>query len=129
MSRFNVQISKDRCRETGVVLSFLLFVSDWIWAWDDAYTALGIALTITLFIPMLWKPLAYLLFTSGALLGGISTKVILSIVYLVLVCPMGYLRRWVGKDEWRLGQFKQSRASVLEKVDYTYSKNDLDQQF
>jgi hypothetical protein len=65
----------------------------------------------------------------GRILNTISTTILLTLVFFLLVLPIGLIRRLTGADPLRLKQFRKSRGSVLFTRDHTYSKNDLQNLF
>lgn len=53
------------------------------------------------------------------------SRVLLSVIYLVLLLPMGLLRRCMGKDALRLRWWKDGKDSAFVSRDHTFSKDDL----
>jgi len=61
----------------------------------------------------------------GMVLGYMNIRIILSILFFIIVTPVGLLRKLAGKDSLRIRQFKKSRGSVMVSRDHVYTKEDL----
>jgi len=61
----------------------------------------------------------------GQLLNRISTTILLTLVFILVVLPTGLIRRITGADPLRLKEFKKSRRSVLFTRNHTWSQTDL----
>ena len=118
-------ITKLQERDTCLALTFLLLIV-WLFMRDDVYIFAAIAL---LLYGMVWstgmRPLAHIWFTLSMLLGKIMSKILLSIVYLLLVLPVGLVRRMLNKDTLRLKNFGVSQKSCFVTRNHTYTANDI----
>ena len=61
----------------------------------------------------------------GQLLNRISTTILLTLVFFLIVLPIGLIRRISGADPLRLKEFKKSRRSALFTRNHTYTQTDL----
>ena len=75
--------------------------------------------------PMFYYPFAIIWFGFSKLLGTIVSKIILAIVYLIMLIPIGVLRRMMGKDSLRLKQFKKSGTSVMNERNHRFTSDDI----
>ncbi len=62
-------------------------------------------------------------------LNKISTTILLTVVFILIVTPVALIRRLSGADPLKLKQFKKSRQSVFFTRNHTYSKNDCQNLF
>lgn len=113
--------------EVGILLAvILLFFAYRGENWDFVVYS-GILLLLSLIFPLIFYPLTYIWFGLGKILGFVSSQILLTLLFFVLLTPVGLVRRWMGKDSLRLKKFKQGRDSVLisrsEKVLPTHLKN------
>jgi len=118
-------ISDIQERDACLALTFLLLV---IWLFvKNAYLvyAAMLCLFIGMAIPVSMKPLAWMWFGLSHLLGQIMSRVLLGIVYLLLVLPMGLIRRLLGKDALRLTFWKQSESSCFVERAHVFTAEDL----
>jgi Saxitoxin biosynthesis operon protein SxtJ len=103
----------DQARDTGMALVLLCLL---IVQFKHAYKLVPVAiilLIITMAWPRAFKPLAGLWFGLSHVLGTVMSKVILTLVFFIIVTPIGLLRRLMGKDSLQLKKFKKDRDSVF----------------
>ena len=119
------QITPLQCRDTCLALGFLLLLI-WFFTKDAVlvYAAM-LLLLIGMVVPVSMKPLAWAWFGLSHLLGQVMSRVLLGIVYLLLVLPMGRIRRLLGKDALRLKLWKQSDASCFIERTHVFTPEDL----
>lgn len=120
---------KRQCLETAMVMSlvFLLFSllgNNAFLGW----TSFGL-LTTALIIPKLFYPLAKVWFGLALLLGWFSSRILLSLLFFLLVMPIGLIRRLMGKDSLMLRKFKKSEESVFVGRNHQFTANDLKNPF
>jgi membrane protein implicated in regulation of membrane protease activity len=88
-------------------------------------TAALLLLVITLLLPRLFYPLAVIWFGLAKLLGEINIRVLLTLVFVLVVVPVGLVRKWRGKDTLQLRRFKKGTASVMDIRNHVYTKEEL----
>src|SRR5579862_1554657 len=108
----------------AVTLIICLYTRSLIWI----KVALGISI-LALLLPGIFRPFAAAWFAIGHLLGRISSTVLMTIVFFLLVTPIGRIRIWLGKDNLKLRQFKKGRNSVLDNRDHEYQESDITNTF
>ena len=86
-------------------------------------------LVVNMIIPVFFFPFAILWFGLSGLMGDILSRVILSIVYIFVVLPVGFIRKLAGKDPLNLRNFKRADHSVMINRDHLYSSDDLEKPF
>jgi hypothetical protein len=57
-------------------------------------------------------------------LNKISTTVLLTLVFFLILTPVALIRRLTGADPLRLKQFKKGRGSVLVDRNHSWSQQD-----
>jgi len=72
-----------------------------------------VLLILTMAWPNAFRPLAGLWFGLSHLLGQVVSRVILTVLFYLLVTPIGVIRRWSGADALQLKKWKQGRDSVF----------------
>jgi len=65
-------------------------------------------------------------FGFSHILGTVISKIILTIVYILLVIPVGIFRRLIGKDSLQLSEFKKGNNSVMKTRNYNFSSKDIE---
>lgn len=79
--------------------------------------------------PQIYRPLAVLWFGLSDVLGAITSKISLSIVFLLFLTPVGILRRMSGKDSLKLRAFKADQGSVMLNRKHTFTAKDLEKPY
>jgi uncharacterized membrane protein len=108
----------------------LIFLLLGLWGGDDwAYVVAAIALLLNMIWPPLFTPFAYLWYKLSEILGYISSRLLLSMVFFLVVTPVAWVRRLMGKDTLELKKFKKERGSVLKEKEHTFAAADLEKPF
>jgi len=101
----------DRSTGMAVALATLLL---WFAFRRDAYVFASAALLVcAMAAPVVLRPLSFLWYGLSDILGAVSSRIILSVIYLLVVFPVGFARRIAGRDELMLRDFKKGRSSVF----------------
>jgi len=101
----------DRSTGTAAALAMLLL---WFAFRRDAYVFASAALLVcAMAAPVVLRPLSFLWYGLSDILGAVSSRIILSVIYLLVVFPVGFARRMAGRDELMLRDFKKGRSSVF----------------
>ena len=129
MNVFSRKTSPLQCRDTALALVFLLLL---VWfftknaAW--AYAGMGFCL-LAMVWPSSMKPLAKCWFGLSLALGAVMSRILLTLIYLLLVLPVALFRRLIGKDSLRLRQYGRhdggAQASAFVEREHTYCADDL----
>lgn len=86
--------------------------------------AIGEVLTI-LIVPVVIYPFTFLWLNISELLGKLMSKLLLTVVFVLLVCPVGLIRKALGRDTLLLKKFKKDKNSVFTDRNHKYSKTDF----
>ena len=119
------KLTTDQCKDTGmamVLIVLLLMLATkrnyWIFC--------GIALLVLNMIrPQLFRPAAWLWFGLSHLLGIVTSRVVLTVIFFLVVTPVGVVRRLLGVDNLKLKSFKAGHESVMEKRGHTFRADDI----
>lgn len=105
--------SREQAKDTGMAMVLICLLLGY-WGKFPQFLPLSIVL---LFLTMAWpnafRPLAGLWFGLSHLLGNVVSKVILTVLFFVLVTPIGLIRRWSGADALQLKKWKKGNGSVF----------------
>lgn len=118
-------MNRTRDRDAGLALS-LIFLLVWLGtrlAWP-VYAAMAV-LALTMIWPPFMRPCAWLWFGLAIVLGAVVSKILLSVVWLVLVVPIGLARRLMGKDSLGLKAFGKKEGSFFAVRNHVYDSEDL----
>lgn len=119
-------ISKKEASDTGMALVLIsLLIGNF--TQSIIYFKIAIALLImNMTFPMFYYPFAIIWLGLTNLMGAIVSKIVLSVIYLIIVVPTGRIRRLMGKDSLNLNAFKKNKGSVMVTRDYKFSSKDIE---
>ena len=121
--------TKKQCSDFGLV-AVLVCTGCALYFRTDGWLKAAFLLTlVTVVAPILFYPFAVCWFALSHLLGQVSTAVLLSLVFFLIVVPVGLLRRMAGKDTMYIRGFKKDRRSVWTVRNHRYGAADLSQTF
>jgi len=123
------KVDKKQCIEFGQLCALLMLV---LFFNSNQKIFISIALIIlvaNMIVPVIFYPIAVLWFTIAEKLSEAGSVIILSIIFFVIVLPVGFLRKLSGKDNLKLKQFRQGKSSVMISREHVYSKEDLQHSF
>lgn len=115
----------DQAKDTGLAIMLILLLFVYIGGYNYLILPIIFVLLLIMIWPAIFKPLARLWFGLSHLLGNIISKIVLSIIFYIVVTPIGLFRKLLGADSMRVGKWKQSNESVFLERNHTYSTNDL----
>lgn len=122
-------VSQRQSIDTGMAMTLIFMIVSFFTNFSvAAFGAAFICLLITMTVPVLMKPVAVLWFGFSGLLGGFMSSLILSLIFFVIVVPMGWLSQKLGKDSLKTGDFSANSTaadSAFNHRQHTFEKQDL----
>jgi hypothetical protein len=123
------KIDQEQSKDTGMALVLLLLILALTFKRDlFLLGALGIQL-LTMITPEWFRPAAFVWFGLSHLLGTFFSRIILTIVYFLVVTPVGLCRRALGVDTLQLTTFRASRDSVMQERNHTFVAGDVERPY
>lgn len=121
-----MQISNKQIVDAGMAFILLSsgigFIIDNKKLWATSLVLLLINMTA----PKLFTLPAKCWFKFSEILGGITSRVILSLVFFLVLLPIATLKKmFSSEDSLKLKEWKKSNASVFVVRDHEYKKTDL----
>ncbi|MGF1638701.1 MAG: SxtJ family membrane protein [Cyclobacteriaceae bacterium] len=123
------KIDKVKCLEMGLLLALISLILGYYFHNEVVYIVSGSILLLSLIFPKVWKPLAFIWFRFGELLGIVVSRVLLTFIFFIVVLPMAYFRRLLGKDLLQLRKFKKDHPSGFLDKNKLFISEDLNHQF
>jgi hypothetical protein len=118
-------ITTNQAKDTGMAMVLICLLIAFFGGKQFFY---GLAILLTL-INMIWpnvfKPVAKIWLGFSHILGSVMSRIILSIIFLVLVLPVGFVRRAIGKDPLQLKKWKKDHASVFKTREHEFTSEDI----
>ncbi|MCP4686607.1 MAG: hypothetical protein GY859_01070 [Desulfobacterales bacterium] len=125
-SVFTKRYDTGQARDTGMAMVLICLIVHLVTSSEEAIWAGVGLLAMDMVWPDFFKPVARVWFGLSYSLGTVASKVVLSLLFFLIVTPMGLFRKMLGKDALRLKQWKKGSASVFTTRDHTYRGEDLD---
>ena len=118
-------ITKKEAGDTGMAMVLICLLLGYFTG-KQLYNTFAIPLLVlNMAFPMFYYPFAMVWLGLTNLLGMVVSKILLSVVYIVILLPVGLVRRMTGKDSLYLKQFKKGKDSVMINRDHQFSGNDI----
>lgn len=116
-------------RDTGLALGLVALLTAWfLHRWEFVGLA-TLLLLLSLIRPAIFNPLAGPWFALSRILGEISSRIILTLLFFAVVTPVGLIRRWCGADPMQLRQWRRGNNSVLRRRDHLFRPEDLERPY
>jgi len=122
-------ITRDQSRDTGMAMVLLLALGQLAFARNGFLIAAIVLHLVNMIAPQVFRPLAVVWFALSHAIGFVMSRLLLSIVYLLVVTPVGLVRRMAGKDSLRLRAFRTSDDSVMVTRNHRFAAGDLEKPY
>jgi hypothetical protein len=117
-------ITTDQSKDTGMALVFISLVLSYFFSFE--LYLLGLCLLLLNMVwPSAFKPAAIVWFGISHILGAIMPRVVLSVIFFVIVTPIGLVRRLLNKDTLLLKSWQAGKGSVFIVRDHLYQMDDI----
>jgi hypothetical protein len=126
---FPKSISKKEATDTGMAMALICLLLGHFTKHDYYYMLAIPVLVIDMTFPMFYYPFAMVWLGLTNLLGAVMSRVLISIVYILILMPIGIIRRLMGKDSMNLKGFKKDTKSVMVVRDYEFTAKDITNPF
>jgi hypothetical protein len=112
-------------KDTGLVTILILLLVAY-WKEDFLFVLLSIVtLVVVMTIPVVFKPLAVIWYYFSTALGNITNRIVLSVIFMVVLTPVGMIRRSMGFDPMKRDKWKKGSTSVFHKREHIFISDDL----
>ena len=126
MPLFLKKVSTTQCKDAGLALVLISLILA-ITVKPSSFLPAGmVLLVVAMTAPGLFRPFAKFWFGFSHALGGVVSRILLTLLFYVMVMPVGLVRRAIGKDTMQLKKWKQGRASVFRDRNHLFTAEDLD---
>ena len=122
-------INKEQAKDTGMAMVLILLLIGYFSENTAFFTAAIPVLVVDMIFPTLFRPIAYVWLTLANVLGTVMSKVLLSIVFFVIVTPVGVLRQLLGADTLLLKQWKKDKVSVFKIRDHNFDPEEIERPY
>ena len=77
-------------------------------------------------IPSVYKPIAKLWIGFSIFIGTVVSKILLTVIFYILVTPIGLIRKVLGFDSLQMKKWKKNDHSVFKDRDHTFESKDIE---
>ena len=116
-------------QDTGLAAVLILLLAAWFTANITWVIPAIVVLILTMTIPVVFKPLAIVWFGLANVLGHIVSTVILSILFFLVLMPVGVIRRIGGADALGLKKWPGKDDSAFVIREHRYTAEDLEKPY
>ena len=108
----NIPNSNKDIRSFGITIGIVMFIISGLLMYynNEAYQLIAIIAStfigLGFIIPLILKPFYFVWMTFAAILGWVMTRLILSLVFYLIITPIGLLTRLLGEDFLALKKVK-----------------------
>lgn len=106
-----------------ILLIMLVFKQVWLLPWIVAF------LVMLMVVPNIMTPFTKIWFLFSEKLGNIMSKIILSLIFYIVVCPISIFRKILGADSMQLKKWKNTEASVFILREKIFTLDDLEKPY
>jgi hypothetical protein len=106
-----------------LLILYLVFGISWL-----LYLALAVLLVLMI-SPKIFQPFSWLWYMFTELLGTLVSRILLSLIFYLVVTPVGMLRRLSGKDSLLLKQFNKGSENVFIQQNRSYTAQNLEKPY
>lgn len=130
LMKVNTPIITDKqITDTGMALTLLTLLLGF-YTGQDFYFAIAVGvLLVNMLAPKVYYPITIVWLWLAEKLSFISSSIILTGIFILLVLPVGILRRMLGKDPLQLQQFKKGTQTVMKNRDHQFVAADIEKSF
>ena len=125
----NKAYSSNQARDTGLAFVLLSLIIIYL---TKSYKLLPlpmVLLIITMAWPVFFKPFARVWFGMSHIIGTVMSTIILTIIFFIIVTPVGVARRVFGADPMQLKRWNKNDGSVFRARNCKMEAIDLDQPY
>jgi hypothetical protein len=105
--------TKEQAKDTGMAMVLICLLLGYWGKFPKFLPVSLVLLLITMVWPNAFRAPATLWFGLSHLMSSVVSRVVLTIVYFLVVTPIGLIRRATGADSMQLKKWKQGQDSVF----------------
>jgi hypothetical protein len=119
------RLTTTQCKDAGMAAVLLCLLLGLTLHRSVLFPTGAALLLIDMVAPRAFWPFAVVWFNLSELLGAVMSRLLLSVIFLLMVTPVGLVRRMMGIDRLSLRKFKKGRESVMVDRNHTFSPADV----
>jgi len=121
-----ITITVEKCKDSGLALVLISLICYQVWKLESFILLAIIFLVVAMTYPLIFQPFARFWFWLSTALGTVVSKIILTVLFFVIVLPIGLVRRVLGKDSMRMKIWKKGSQSVFRVREHRFAAKDME---
>lgn len=121
-----LKLTKKQCSDSGLAATLILLI---IGYFTENTIFFHIAIPVVILVmtaPQIFYPFGVIWLGLTHFIGNVVSRILLTIIYIVLVIPVGLVRRATGKDPLQLKRFRKDNESIFRDRNHQYVSKDLE---
>ena len=103
----------EQAKDTGMAMVLICLLLGYFGKFPKFLGFSIVLLLLTMAWPKAFKPLAGLWFGLSQVMGQVVSKIVLTLIFFLVVTPIGLIRRLIGADSLQLKKWKKGSESVF----------------
>ena len=112
--------------DTGLALVLLSLFAHLVFDKKVFVSTALVLLVLCMTAPGVFKPFASIWFFISERIAALMSCLLLTLVFVLLVIPVGYARKLMGKDALKLSSWRSGRGSLLSEQNHSFLPSDLE---
>ena len=121
-----IVITVERCKDSGLALVLISLICYQVWKLEIFIILAIIFLVVAMTYPLIFQPFAKFWFALSTALGTVVSKIILTVLFFIIVLPIGLVRRALGKDAMQMKSWRKGKESVFRTRQHQFTAKDLE---
>ncbi|HEX2956684.1 MAG TPA: hypothetical protein VHO70_07625 [Chitinispirillaceae bacterium] len=129
LSSLNSKYANEKTKDVGfVVLLFLMMFH--VYTKNDSLIFVSIiTILVSILFPGILAPFAWIWYGLSELLGIVVSRIILTLIFYVVITPVGLLRRLIVRKRMKMECWKKDTGSIFTLCEKTFSTTDIENPF
>jgi hypothetical protein len=123
------KFTKKENSDSGLALIVILLIGYIFLKWKILIPLTLVVTIILMIYPEILYPFTILWLNFSDLLGKITSRILLSFIFFIMVFPVALIQKMMGKDLLKLKQFKKDNSSVFKERNHKFTASDLENPF
>jgi hypothetical protein len=120
-------MEQEKIKDAALALVLILLWAAWVPAGlhHPLIAAAAAVILLCMLRPRIFTPFAVFWYGLGHVLGAVVSRIVLTAVYILVVVPVGLVRRLTGTDTMQLKRWKKADGSVFVARNHLYTREDV----
>ena len=120
---------REQSRDTGMAMVLICLLLEIYTHHQQLIVIATLLLIVNMIYPKMYKPFAIVWFGFSRILGTVTSKIVLTVIFFLLITPVGVFRKIIGIDSMQIKRWKKDTSSVFKKCDYCYKPVDIEKPY